>query len=131
LNDLSKSRKKIIKGNSSKKKTHLSTSNDLKNVSKIPKSFKKEFQMKNMIKKKNIVQTEKIKSSNNRNRIKHNIINTIDKDEKKEKEKIQLFKELTIDTSRLNTIDNRHIIKQYIKTKTIKTENDNNNTKKN
>jgi hypothetical protein len=87
LIDLTKSRKKSTKGNSSKKKVHLSTSNDLKNISKIPKSFKKEFQMKTMFKKKNIFRTKKVKSNNNINRIKHNIINTIDKDEKKKKKK--------------------------------------------
>ena len=135
---MTKSRKKSTKGNSSKKKVHLSTSNDLKNISKIPKSFKKEFQMKTMFKKKNIFRTKKVKSNNNINRIKHNIINTIDKDEKKKKkekekeknmkEKNQIFKELTIDT-RLNTIENRHIINHYIKTKNIKTENNNINTK--
>ena len=136
MNDLSKSRKKTNKGNCSKKIVYLSTSNDFKNVSKIPKSFKKEFQMKKMIKKKNIFQIKKIKSKNNRNRIKNNIINTIDKDGKKKvkeknmKEKNQLFKELTIDTTRLNTIENRHIINQNIKAKNIKKENYNVNTKK-
>ena len=125
----------MIKVNSSKKKVHLSTSNDLKKKSKIPKSFKKEFQMKSLINKKNIFETEKIKSNNNINRVKNNMISIIDKDEKEKgkekniKEKKELFKELTIDT-RLNTIENRNIINRYIKTKNIKTEIDNVNTKK-
>ena len=93
--------------------------------------------MKSMINKKNIFETEKIKSSNNINRVKNNMIRIIDKDEKEKekgkekniKEKKELFKELTIDT-RLNTIENRHIINRYIKTKIIKTEIDNVNTKK-
>ena len=46
------------------------------------------------------------------------------------KENNQLFKELTIDTTRLNTIENRHIINRNIKTTNIKKENDNVNTKK-
>jgi len=130
LNDLTKSKKKIFKGNSSKRKEHLSTSNDLKKVSKIPKSFKKEFQKKTMINKKNIFETEKIKSNNNLNRVKNNMINIIDKDEKeKGKDKKQIFKELTIDT-RLNTIENRNIINHYIKTKNIKTEIGNINPRK-
>ena len=89
--------------------------------------------MKSLINKKNIFETEKIKSNNNINRVKNNMISIIDKDEKEKgkekniKEKKELFKELTIDT-RLNTIENRNIINRYIKTKNIKTEIDNVNT---